>query len=363
MTEKQQTGTWGTVSLIVTLIITKMLISAPSLFAKQSASAGWIEILISGLFELFVLTILLRLFTAFDNMDIIDISEQGFGTVGKVLVGILSVTIFVISSAAVFRTFCELIRNTVIRGIGYDDISFFILAAVMTGAFLGMRTLVSSAGLALPFVVIAIVLVLLINLPRYSVTNILPVYGPGVKTLLSNALLKNASFFELGTIIFFFPYLKDKKAIKKISFTALAISIILSSIITLCYQLAVPYESASTFALPLYQMTRMIKAGTFFQRIEPLNVFIWSAAMFTYISTTVRMAAHIFRKTFSLSRTRPLVFVFSYIVYLTALIPGSETNVERIYDFLMTYSYIAYPLFPLCLLLLSVCISKKQKRG
>lgn len=361
MTENQQIGTWESVSLIVTLIITKMLISAPSLFAKQSASAGWIEIIISGLFELFVLAILLKLISNFKNMDIIDIAGQILGKTGKIIIGSLSVAVFTISSAAVFRCFCELIRNTVIRGIGYDDISFFILAATATGAFLGMRTLLSSAGIILPFVITAIILVLLINLPRYSFTNILPIFGPGPKILISNALLKNSSFFELGTLIFFIPYLRGENRVKKIGFTALSISIFLSSIIALLYQVAVPYESAGTFALPLYQMTRMIKAGTFFQRIEPLNIFIWGSAMFTYISTGVRMSAHLFKKTFSLSHAKPLVFVFSYIVYLVALIPGSETNVERIYDFLMTYSYIAYPLFPLLFMLFSVCFCKKRR--
>ncbi len=363
MTEKQQMGTWGTVSLIVTLTITKMLISAPSLFAKQSASAGWIEVIISGIFEIFILTIILKLTDNYKNMDIIDIAEAHFGKCGRFITGAISTSVFIISTAAVFRCFCELIRNTVIRGMGYEDISFFILAVSITGAYLGMQTLVSSTGLILPFIIGAIILVLLINLPRYSITNILPIFGPGVNTLTSNALLKNASFYEIGIFLFFLPYLKDKKSVKKICFTGLIISILLTSVITLFYQLAVPYEAAGTFALPLYQMTRMIKAGTFFQRIEPLNIFIWGGAMYTYVCIGVRMSAHLYKKTFNAPHAKPFVFVFAYIVSLLALIPGSETSVERIYDFLMTYSYIAYPLLPLFLLILSACFQKKGRRS
>lgn len=361
MTENQEIGTWGAVSLIVTLITTKILISAPSFYAEQSLSAGWLEVLISGMFELFILAIMLRLTEGYKNMDIIDIAGESFGKAGRYTAGISSIIVFVISSAAVFRCFCELIRNTVIRGMSYEDISFFILAVSVVGAFLGIRILISASGLMLPCIVIAVILILLINIPRYSFSNILPLLGPGVRELTGNALMKNASFFEIGIFLFFLPYFKDKKDVKNFCFTGMIFSVLLSSIITLAYQLAVPYEVAGTFALPLYQMTRMIKAGTFFQRIEPLNVFIWGGAMYTYISTGVRLSAHVYRKTFSLSHTEPLVCIFAYIICILALIPGSETSVERIYDFLLTYSYIAYPLLPL-LLIIFCSVFRRRRR-
>lgn len=354
--------TWGGISLIVTLIITKTLISTPSLYAKQSASAGWIEVLLSGIFELFILAVVLKMALNFEGMDLLDIAYSVFGNTGRCIVGIFSCFIFVISSAAVFRSFGELIRNTVIRGISYETIAFYLLLVGIIGAYLGMQTQININGLVFPFLLFAITLVLLINLPRYSIANLFPFWGNGIKTVVSNALLKNASFYEMGIILFFTPYLGRKTSVKKISFTALIISVLLTSLITLFYQLSVPYEAAGTFALPLYQMTRMIKAGTFFQRIEPLNVFIWGGAIFIYIGVGIRMSAHIFKKTFSLDNTQPLVFVFALIICLLALIPGSETNVERIFDFIVTYSYIAYPILPLLFLILATAFSKNKTR-
>ena len=361
MSERNEYGTWGLVSLIITLIITKVLISSPSFYAKQSASAGWLEVMISGIFEIFMLFLVLRLVLNFEKMDLVDIAECAFGRIGKIIVGVLSVAAVVISASAVFRCFCELIRNTVIRGISYDDVSFFILAASLAGAYLGVRKQVNLSGLILPILLVAVAIILLINVPRYSITNILPISGVGVRGIIKNALLKNASFYEIGIILFFLPYLKDKTSVKKTSFTALSVSVILSSIIALQYQLAVPYEAAGSFSLPLYQMTRMIKAGTFFQRIEPLNIFIWSGAMYLYVGIGIRMSAHIYKKTFSISETRPMVFVFALLITLLALIPGSETNVERIYDFILTYGYVAYPLLPLLILISASMIYTRKK--
>ncbi|MBQ8540996.1 MAG: endospore germination permease [Clostridia bacterium] len=360
MREKQVTGMWGSASLIITLIITKALISTPSLFARNSASAGWIEVVISGLFDLFLLVIILKLASNYDNKDIIDISEAIFGKKGRYVTGIFSVIVFVISSAAVFRCFCELIRNTVLKGISYDDISFFVLVVSIVGAFSGLRVLLNSCGIVLPCILISIAVIALVNFPRHSITNIFPFLGSGVGDVIRNALFENASFYEMGIVLFLIPYFGDKSSVKKICFTGLTASILVTSIITLSYQLSVPYEVAGTFALPLYQMTRMIKAGTFFQRIEPLNVFVWGAAIYTYVSVGVRMSAYIYKKTFALTRTKPLVFIFAYIVSMVALIPSSETSVERIYDFLMKYSYIAYPILPLLLLICGAVFSKKR---
>ncbi len=362
MNQGEKIETWGGISLLVTLILTKALISAPSFYAQQSASAGWLEVLLSGIFEIFMLSIVLKLTLNFEGMDIMDIAQYSFGTLGKYVVGIIGCFCFIISSAAVFRSFGELIRNTVIRGISYENVALFLLAAGITAAYLGIQTQINLNGLILPFILVAVTIILLINIPRYSVSNILPLFGNGIKDTVTNALLQNASFYELGTILFFTPYLSYETSVKKISFTSLLISIFLLSVITLFYQLSVPYEAADTFALPLYQMTRMIKAGTFFQRIEPLNVFIWGGAMFIYVGIGIRMTSHIFNKTFSLNNSLPTVFVFALIIALAALIPGSETSVEKIYDFLMTYGYIAYPLFPLAFLILATARLKNKMR-
>lgn len=355
-----QIGTWGAASMLITLMVTKSLISTPSLFARRSASAGWVEVAVSGMFELFMLAIILKLAASHENKDLIDIAESAFGKSGKYITGILSVIVFIISAAAVFRCFCELIRNTVLKGISYNDVSMFIFIVSIVGAVLGMGVLTNASGIILPFVILSTTVIILINIPRYSLSNIMPLFGSGVDNIFYNSFFKNASFFEIGMLLYIAPKIGGKTSVKRIGFTALIISVLLSSVLALCYQLSVPYEVSGAFALPLYQMTRMIKAGTFFQRIEPLNVFAWGSAMYTYVSIGVRMSAHVYKKTFSLTDSKPLVFVFACIVSLVALIPSSETSVERIYDFLMTYSYIAYPILPLLLLICSMLFRKTR---
>lgn len=343
-------GNYSTTALITILIITKVLISAPSLYARHSLGAGWLEVLISGLFEMLVLAVLLKLVLNFDGMDIIDIAQHAFGKIGKIITGTGSIVIISISTAAVFRSFEELIRNTVMHGESYEGISVFLLSVGIIAAYLGLSCQAGLNGIITPFVFVIIFLVLLIGVSRYSISNIQPIFGHGITNVISNALLKNSSYFELGILLFIMPYLKEKSSVKRIGFTALGVSITVFTVVTLAYQLSVPYEAAGTFAIPMYQMTRMINAKSFFQRIEPLNTFLWSGAMFVYVGAGIWLSSQIFKKTFSLGDYKPLIYIFAEIICLMALIPGSETSVEKIYDFLMTYSYIAYPIIPIALL-------------
>lgn len=359
MSNDKNIGSFSASAFMISLICAKIFISAPSYYVKQSASAGWLEVFIRGIFEVIVLAVILRLLNGFEGMDIIDIAQSSFGSAGRVVIGVISCGVFLVSAAAVFRCYAELIRNCIINHITYEYMSIFILAAVIIAAYLGLKTQISLNGLIIPLLGIAVIIMLLVIYPLYSETNISPLLGWGFGKTLSNALLKNASYFEMGILLFIVPYLSTKKDVKKIAFTSIGLSIAVLSGITLCYQLAVPYQAASSFTLPMYQMTRMLKAGTFMQRLEPLIVFVWSGSLFIYIGTGIWFAGNTFKKTFSLSASRPMVFIFSEIVCLLALIPGSETSVERIYDFILSYAYVVYPLLPLVLLIAARAFKKR----
>ncbi|MBQ7976754.1 MAG: endospore germination permease [Clostridia bacterium] len=362
MIRDEKLGIYSVTALLITVIITKALISTPSLYVKHSQSAGWLEVLISGLFEIVMLAVVLKLADSYKGCDILDIAESCFGKVIMRILGVLSAIIFVLSTAVIFRSMAEMVRNTVMRGISYETVMAFLLIAGIVAARMGLKTQINVTGLIFPVILITVAVILVINYSRLSFTNIQPYLGTGFSNIINNALLKNASYFEIGLILFFIPFLRSDKDVKIISFTSLSVSILVISVITLLYQLSVPYKAAETFALPLYQMTRMLRAGTFFQRIEPLNLFLWGGAMFIYVGLGIYMTAYTFKRSFDLYDYKPLTISSGIIIALVSLIPGSETTVEKIFDFLMTYGYFIYPIAPLIILIVAKMI-KSSNRG
>lgn len=362
MKNKELIGSYGSIALITTLIFTKALISAPAFYIAQSASAGWMEVLMSGLIEIFILLMVMKLMSLLGKGDIIDISERIFGRGSRTIVGIISCIVILISTSAVLRTFAELIRSTLNKKMNYEVILLCVVPVAILVGHIGIKALSSLNGLILPLVIISVAIIILINRFGFSFSNLFPFCGPGFDNVLSNAALRNSTFFEIGIILFLRPYLGENIAIKKIGFTALTLSIALITGVTFFYQLTIPYEAANSFATPLYQMSRMIKSGTFFQRIEPINVFIWSGVMYVYIGTGIWLITDILQKAFSLSSSKPTSFVVTLIAVTVALIPGSEASVEKIYDWILTYAYIAYPIAPTIFLSIAFVIYKIRKR-
>jgi hypothetical protein len=125
----------------------------------------------------------------------------------------------------------------------------------------------------------------------------------------------------------------------------------------------VPYEAAGTFAMPMYQMTRMLRAGSFMKRLEPLLVFVWSGSLYIYIGAGIWFAANSFKKAFSLRESKTMVFIFCAIVCFAALIPKSEASVEKILNFILRNAYVAYPLMPLILLITARAVKKMAGEG
>ncbi len=360
MIRDEKVSIYGTSALLVSITITKALISTPSLYAKHSQSAGWIEVLASGIFEILILAIILKLREEYAEKDIIDIVQVAFGNTAMKIVALLSALVFVVGTAAIFRSMEEMVRNTVMRGVSYETVTFFLLAVGIISARKGLKTQISLNGLILPAVLISVGLILSINPSRLSLENIRPYFGVGFSEVMKNALFKNASFYEMGLLLFFTPFLRSNNIVKRIGFTSLSVSVAVISIIALLYQSAVPYTSASTFALPLYQMTRMINAGTFFQRIEPLNLFVWGGAMFVYVGIGIYMTSYMLKKAFNLSDYKPITIQSGITISLVSLIPGSETTVEKIFDFLMSYAYFVYPIAPLIILISAKIFGKSN---
>jgi spore germination protein (amino acid permease) len=363
MNNDKNIGSYGAVSFVLSMVSAKVFITAPSYYAKQSASAGWLEVLLSGIFEFLILAVILKLLERYEGMDLIDIAQNSFGKTGGVIVGVLSSAVFLSAAATGFRCFEEMMRSCIIKPISYDYVSVFLIAAVVIAAYLGLGTQVSLNGLIVPFMGIFVIIMLLVISPHYSISNICPYFGNGIANTASNAVLKNSSYYELGTLLYIIPYLGKKKSVKKIAFTTIGASILVFSLITLCYQLAVPYEAAGTFAMPMYQMTRMLRAGSFMKRLEPLLVFVWSGSLYIYIGAGIWFAANSFKKAFSLRESKTMVFIFCAIVCFAALIPKSEASVEKILNFILRNAYVAYPLMPLILLITARAVKKMAGEG
>ena len=109
----------------------------------------------------------------------------------------------------------------------------------------------------------------------------------------------------------------------KSGYRAIILGGIVGLVITLSYTLTFPYPTSTEFVTPMYMMSRMLRIGRYFQRMEAFFEFIWSIALLLYASLYLFAICHVWQKCFDLRYYRPVIFPIVTLMVLLPLIPAS----------------------------------------
>ena len=83
------------VLLLIVLMINKLILNIPYYIIKLVGSGTIVNLLYVGIIDFAFLLLLLKLFKYFENQDIIDIAYYVGGKKLKIIVGILSILLFI----------------------------------------------------------------------------------------------------------------------------------------------------------------------------------------------------------------------------------------------------------------------------
>lgn len=97
--------------------------------------------------------------------------------------------------------------------------------------------------------------------------------------------------------------------------------------------------------MPIYQISRLIKIGDFFQRFEAFFEFVWSIAIMLYASLYLFVICYIWKEIFDLKYYKELIFPFTIIIISLSYLPSSTVQLSN------TGNIISIATIPLCIFL------------
>lgn len=130
----------------------------------------------------------------------------------------------------------------------------------------------------------------------------------------------------------------------------------------LVYGLVYPYPVSGEFVLPLYQMTRIIDLGSFFNRFEAIFQFIWSILMFLYGVSYLYILCFVWQITFGLKYLKPLLLPVTLLIAGFSFIPESIMTANKMAVLLENAVYPVALLLPLCVGLLDRIMENKKDK-
>lgn len=332
-------NTIDAIMLILTIVVTHTILSLPRNILLVTKSASIINLIYISIITIFIAYFIFRLMRNFSGLDLLDISEFLGGKNLKTIIGIIYIVYFLISSSILLRNFCESLK---IIYYPITEIKFIILlfiVALCMANRLDFSATIKTNSLILPFVLGSMIFLFFSNMNKFVPERIFPILGDGVLTTFGWGLINLASFGGISYLYFLPPLLNEPQKMKKISLISIGVSAIylILCVSTLLFMFSFFLDTNEI--TPLYNATRYIEFGNFFQRLESIFLLFWILAVACYMSIVGKFSMKIFQKLTNIENKKELIDIFGLLIFGISIIPKnyaiSEMYETEIYPYLV----------------------------
>lgn len=342
---KDKNGCVSIAILCGSTVLAKYMVAMPHYMVRESANAAWIPMILKCVSAFIAILVTVMLYKPFVGKSFEEVAFIACGKIGNVIVRYIYAIAFILFGAGIFRLLIEALHSVMGSTAPYEYFAVFVIAAVFVGAWHGVKSCVNLSAVIFPFIVLSLLILTIVLIPHYRIDNALPVLGNGIDSIISCSFFRYSGFHELVLILFLASEMGSFSDLKKTAFLSLGISGVFSILLIGAYCLTIPYPASARFFLPLYQMTRMIKAGTFLQRLEPLVVFIWAGLILCSMCVRFSFASRMMGN--SSSSQKAFVPIVVFIAFFIAMLPNTETEAFKAYGSLLTFGGLLFPIIPI----------------
>lgn len=298
-------------SIMVNLIVVKMLFTYPRYLVERCQNGAWISVAVYGAVAIGIYYLTQYLYMKTGRKTILEQAQALGGRLFRALTAIILIAVLIMDTAPMVRAFPEAIKTALLQNTQMLDITVILTIGVVFGAYNGIGALGRVSSIFLPVAGISILGFFVILGQFYKLNNIFPL---AINQSLTNGVSSLSIYSDIIVVNFLLPYIDDMKTVKRAGLAALVIGVLSSFFITLAYCLVYPFPSSARFISPIYQLARIVKIGTYFQRLEAIFEFVWSISIFLYTSVYLFIMCDIFRFGFGLKHYKPLVFPMMLIL-------------------------------------------------
>lgn len=333
---KQKIPTISAIMLTLSIVVSYITSSLPRTFINETKSATILNIIYITVIVLFIILLLCKLLKKFPGLDLLDISNYLGGNILKNIVGGFFIFYFIVSSSLMLRNFCEGLVVVYYPLTSYVFIILLFIIALALSNRLGFISTINTSSIIFPLVLISSILLFCGNLDNFSFKRVYPILGDGFYNTFILGLKNIGAFGGICYLYFLPPMLKEPEKFKRIAIISVICTgaFILLCVATLLFMYS--FFITTDEIMPLFSAARHIEFGAFFQRFESVFLLIWIISFCCYLSISCKFATHIFSKMFNLSEMKPILNIFTILIFGVSILPKNyaisnllETNFYR----------------------------------
>lgn len=353
-------GTYEAICLTSIMMITKIFYTSIPVIIDIEGTSGWFGTIISCTMSLILFSFIYLLMKRFPKKDITQIFEAVVGRFAGKLLTLAFSSYILFYAASSLREFIEMIKAYNLPYTPPSVLIFGFIAVCSIVAYYGLEGIARISAIFFVPVVAALIFIVLLASPNYDIDYMKPYLGYGVRATVITGLLRCSAYDEVVILAFIINSIHGLKSFKRAGYSSILISGLTFSSIILCNVLAFTYNGGRENLSGLFELSRAIYFSRFVQRLEPIFLFAWVISSLITVSIAFYLSISLYTKAFRIPGHRPLIFPFSFILFMVALIPKNLSEVVQVnIHFIRQYSGFFVYLVPIMILLIAAIFRKR----
>ncbi|MDQ0229949.1 GerAB/ArcD/ProY family transporter [Metabacillus malikii] len=363
---KERLSSVQLIFVIVSFLIGNTFMYNTGSGAKQDA---WLVFLFTMIGGFILMYVYIKLCTYYPGESLVQIIPKVVGRLISYPIILLYIIYFIYLASKACRDFGELIAATILDETPIEVVIASFMVLIIYCLHGGVEVFGRMGEVVFPIYIIAIMIVwiLLSTVDQFSIENLTPVLGNGMKPVL-NEIFPTVLTFPFGEsiiITMFIPLLQKGANLKIIGFSAIALTtfLLVTNIIMVLSVLGPEVYSDQFF--PLLSATRMISIADFLERFDALIILMMVAGVFFKVGGWIYGAATGISQLLKLKQNKSVLLGLGTIIAPMALIIASNQIEYNEIGLELVPLYIHIPLqivIPLLLLVIAFIRNKMEKK-
>jgi spore germination protein (amino acid permease) len=320
--------------------------------AKHDA---WISVIVAGLFTHIVVLIMIKTLQLYGPTDIYSIHIEVFGKwIGKIVNSfyiLYCLWMFVI----VLINYIEVMQTWVFPVVPTWLFSISILLLVIYGVTGGLRVI---AGACFFSFLLSIWMLGLIGFPlRFTdYHHLFPVMESSIPSILKGAHKMTLTIIGFEILYVVYPFLKEREKVTKFAQLGIAgtnLLYLIIMLITIIYFSPGQMENTIWPTLSLFKIVKL----PFIERTEYVAVSFWLLIILPNLMLYLWAALRGLKRTFE-KKTKGLIWLFSFVVFLASLFFNTRSKINHFNDLFASIAFYVTFCYPFILFILAL-IKKK----
>ncbi len=291
MKENYNIGRWELGCLVFNSLVYKIFTKYPEKFFQTSGSAGWVTAVYAGIVFLLFLAIVLKLYTPFSNVGIVEALKLRNKNRSLKIVSSLAIIYFTFSLLYALISVCSALKVVSYVASPVWFTGLFLLLAPIVAVSCGGGAVFRIHSLSVLGIGIAALTIALFSFKYADIYNLAPILGSGAENAFGRGLKTLFIYLDI-LVIFFLPKKDGNFSYSKTVFISSLLAVLLNIIVVVAISLNSPYELAQKISLPIYPLTKTSAFGKVPLRLDT----IYHTAMIVSVTLYISLALSILVK-------------------------------------------------------------------